>query len=220
MLINSSLLLAIVPKLLKGLMVSLSIASLSCFIGLVVGIPLGIIVTSRSLARYLVATYVLLVRGTPMLIQIFFALYCLPQLGIHIAPFWIAVYAIGLNSAAYVSQIVRAGIHAVPRGQIEAGQVLGFSPLQTMRYIILPQAVRITFPAFGNEFINLIKDSALASTIGVMELARTGQLEMTRSYDVLTVWAGVGACYLLATSLVSGIVHLIEKRMNNHVTHT
>ncbi len=217
MIIDFALLFSLLPAFAKGLSVSLSIATLSCCIGVFVGVPFGVITAYKSLLRYPVALYVLVIRGTPMLIQIFFALYCLPTLGIHFAPFWLAVCAIGLNSAAYVSQIIRSGIQAVNRGMLEAAQALGFSWWQTIWYFVLPHAIRITFPAIGNEFINLIKDSSLASTIGVMELTRTGQLKMAGSYDLITIWAGVGACYLIVTSLLSFVLYIFEKRINAHV---
>jgi len=215
--INWSLIISKLPLFWQGLNLSLAIACLSCLIGLIVGIPFGIILTSRLPLRYPVSAYVLVVRGTPMLIQIFFFMYGLPHLGIRLAPFWYAVLAIGFNSAAYVSQIVRSGIQAIQKGQTEAAHVLGLSRIQAMFYIILPQALRITFPAFGNEFVNLIKDSSLASTIGVMELTRTGQIAISSSYDALTIYAGIGICYLVVTSSLTILLHLIEKRMNLYV---
>lgn len=216
MIINFNLIISSMPSLLHGLAISLAISCLSCLLGLLGGIPLGILLTTSSVMRYPAALYVLLVRGTPLLIQILFVTYGLPQVGIYIPLFWAAVLAIGLNSAAYVSQIVRAGINAVGTGQLEAARVVGLSSLQTMRYIVLPQAVRIALPAFGSEFVNLVKESSLASVVGIAELTRTGQAISGRTLDAISVYVGVALCYLLVTSLVSFFVHLIERQANYH----
>ena len=134
---------------------------------------LGTLHSSKNrFVRWLVLMYTTLFRGTPMLIQILFARYALPRMGIMLPAFWSAVCAIGLNSGAYISFIIHSGISSVPRGQVEAGKVLGFSYFQILRYIVLPQALQIVFPALGNEFITLIKDSSLASVIGVPELTQ------------------------------------------------
>lgn len=206
------------PLLLYGALVSIQIAAFGALIGILLGTLLGLAQTSKSkILRWLSTIYVTIIRGIPMLIQILAAFYILPQLGIVIPAFWVAVIAIGLNSAAYVSQIIKAGIRSIGKGQIEAGRVLGLSGTQITRFIILPQAFRIVIPALGNEFITLIKDSALASTIGVVELTKEGIFIRGRTYDSITVFFAVACIYLVITTTFSLIINWIEKRMNRHV---
>ena len=168
----------------------------------------------NTILRAIVNVYVVIIRGTPMLIQIVFANLLLPQVGI--SALWTAIIAIGLNSAAYISQIMKSGITSVSIGQIEAAQVLGFSTFDAIKYIVLPQALRTTLPALGNEFVTLIKDSALASLIGVSELTKQGNFVKSRTFDAITVYFAVAILYLILTSTVSFLVARLEKRMNIH----
>jgi His/Glu/Gln/Arg/opine family amino acid ABC transporter permease subunit len=216
--INFTLLLHSMPDLLRGLLVTLQIAALGCGIGLGLGTCLGVAqALGPRIARLIVTLYVTLIRGTPMLMQIIFIFYVLPQCGIHIPAFWAATTAIGLNSAAYISQVIRSGIASVSRGQIEAARVLGLDSGTIIYLIILPQAIRAVLPALGNEFITLVKDSSLASTIGVAELSKEGSLIRSRTLDALTVFFGVALLYLIVTTTLSFCVSYLEKRMNPHV---
>ncbi len=197
---------------------TMQIALLSCVLGLFLGFFLGILQSfGGKVAWFLVQVYATAVRGIPMLVQIIFIFYVLPQFGVVISAYWVAVLAIGCISGGYVSQIVRSGIASVPRGQIEAAQVLGLSRLQTIRYIVLPSAMRIILPALGNETITLIKDTSLASIIGVVELSKEGSILRSRTYDALTILLAVALIYLVITSLVSLLVTKIEQRMSCHV---
>lgn len=218
--INTELALASLPSLIRGAVVSLEIATLSCIIGLTLGTFIGLMQEyAHNIIRWIVNIYVTVIRGTPMLIQIFIAYYVLPQIGIFIPEFWAATLAIGLNSSAYISSIVRSGIASVGKGQIEAAQVLGFSTVQTIHLIILPQALRVVLPSLGNEFITLIKDSALASIIGVVELSKEGSIIRSRTYDSLTIFPIVALLYLIMTTTLSVGMHYLEQRMNKHVGH-
>jgi arginine/lysine/histidine transport system permease protein len=218
--INSSLLFESLPHLLRGLLVSLEIAFISSCIGVVFGliIALGQRVDNRFVQAVLFL-YVNIIRGTPMLIQILFAYYVLPQWGVRLDPFWTASLMIGLNSSAYISQVMRSGIQSIAKGQWEAAYVLGFSNTQTLRFIILPQAIKNVLPSLANEFITLIKDSSLASIIGVTELAKEGRIIISRTYDSLTIFAIVGLLYIMVTWTVSYCVYRLEKRMNTDVYH-
>lgn len=218
--IDYSLLTTYWPLLLRGTLVTIEIAAIGCFIGMTLGTLLGFAQTSRSVVmRTAVACYATVLRGTPMLIQIAFAVFVLPQLGITIPIFWAATLAIGFNSSAYLSQIIRAGIASVNKGQWEAAHVLGLTRLQTIRFIIAPQALATVLPALGNEFITLIKDSSLASTVGVMELTKEASYIKNQTYDALTVYCIIGVTYLLLTTPLSLLVAHLEKRMNRHVSH-
>lgn len=206
------------PFLFRSTLVSLKIACFSTFIGIGLGTILGLILTRKnSFLRALVTFYITIIRGTPMLIQIFIAAYMLPQLGIHLSLFWAATLAIGLNSSAYVSQIVKSGINSVGSGQTEAAHVLGFTPLQTIYYIIFPQAFRIILPALGNELITLIKDSSLASVIGVVELTKAGSIIRSTTYDAVSIFTVVALIYLVLTSLLSLLVSHLEARTSRYV---
>jgi ABC-type amino acid transport system permease subunit len=163
-----------------------------------------------------VIAYITLIRGTPMLIQILCAYYILPQiLGFDMSPMLMATAAIGLNSAAYISQVIRTGIASVHEGQREAAQVMGFSSLQIARYIILPQAFTVVLPALGNEFVTLIKDSSLASIIGVAELAKQGRFIVSTTYDALSIFFAITILYLTVTSTISFAVSQIERRLKH-----
>jgi His/Glu/Gln/Arg/opine family amino acid ABC transporter permease subunit len=205
------------PYLLRGTLVTLQIACFSSLFGFIGGTFLGFLHSSKNRFMHIIATlYVTLFRGTPMLIQIPFFYYLLPMLGIELSLFMTAVIAIGLNSTAYISQIIRSGIASVSQGQREAAHVLGFSRWQTMRFIIFPQAIRLVIPALLNEFITLIKDSSLASTIGVVELFKEGTIIISRTYAVIPIYCAVAAIYLILTTLLSCIAVVVERKMNPH----
>ena len=151
-----------------------------------------------------------------MLVQILFVYYVLPQFGVMIAPLWAASLAIGLNSAAYISQVIRSGIGAVPQGQVEAAKTLGFTSMQIWRFIIYPQAFRFALPALGNELVTLVKDSSLASIIGVMELSKEASIIRSRTYDAFSILLAVSMIYLSITSTLSFLLNKLEKRMKIH----
>ena len=191
---------SVLPRLLAGAWVTLQIAFFGSLLGFSGGILLGVLQSGESkLTNFFIWIYVTIIRGTPMLLQIVFFSLMLNNL----SPFWTAIIAIGINSSAYISQIVKAGINSVSRGQIEAAQTLGLSRYDTTRYIVLPQALSIVLPALSSEFITLIKDSALASYIGVTELFRQGEIIISHTYRALLTYALIGLCYLIITSVVS-----------------
>lgn len=217
MMIDFTLLYDSLPALLSGAWVTLQIATLGCFLGLSLGILLGFMESSKKwFVRLPVTIYAAIIRGTPLIIQLSFAILILPELGITLATFWAATFAIGINSSAYISQIIRSGIASVNKGQIEAARTLGLSPFDITWYIVLPQAIAVVLPALGNELITLIKESSLASTVGIMELTKQGNAIRTKTFDVITVFFGVAVLYLLMTTTLSLAVSWLEKRMNRH----
>lgn len=206
------------PALLSATFVTLQIALLSSLLGFCLGTILGFVQKyGSSLLQWLVLPYVTILRGTPMLIQISFWYFLLPMLGIQLPLFTVAVVAIGLNSSAYISQIIKSGISSVDKGQQEAGKVLGLTQYQIMRYIVFPQAVRVVIPSLLNEFITLIKDSSLASTIGVVELFKQGKIIIDNTYLVIPVYCAVAAIYLVLTTTLSLISAHVERKLNYHV---
>lgn len=211
--IDLALIIESFPKLLEGAMLSLKITLIAMSIGLSLGLLLGFCEESKSKCiSTVVFCYVSILRGTPMLVQILFIYYVLPQFGIVIAPFWAASIAIGLNSSAYISQIVRSGLLGVSSGQIEAAKTLGFTKVQIQRYIQFPQVVRLTLPALGNELITLIKDSSLASIIGVMELSKEASIIRGRTYDAFSILLAVSLIYLVMTTALSISIQLLQRR--------
>lgn len=206
------------PLFIKGVGVTLQIAFWGCLIGIFLGTCVGVVLAKRmKILNIFASLYVTIIRGTPMLIQIAATYYILKYLGFSVSAFWSAIISIGLNSGAYVSQIVVSGINSVGKGQIEAAKTLGFSNFQITTLIVLPQAVRIVLPALGNEFVTLVKDSSLASTIGVYELTKQGEIVMSQTYDAPAVYFVVGIIYLTITTVISFIVTKFEKRMQYYV---
>ena len=213
--INTKLFLESLPLLVDGAKISLVIAFGSLCLGLLGGTILAIAQRSSiKLIRFLASSYINLVRGTPMLIQIWLMLSIFSYFGL-----WnllaVAIFAIGLNSAAYMSQTIKGGIDAVGKGQLEAAGVLGFSDFQKWRLIILPQAFRAIISPLSNEIITLIKDSSLASVIGVTELLKAGKNIISITYDPFTIYLGIGLLYLLLTGMVAFIFSLIERKIKH-----
>jgi len=157
--------------------------------------------------------YVSLIRGTPLIVQIFFIFFALPQVGIVLPAIPTGMIALGVNYGAYMTEIFRAGLQAVPRGQSEAAQALGMQERLVFRRIVAPQAVRIVTPAVGNEFVAMIKDSALVSLIGVQELFWRAEVTGSRDIRSLQAFAVAAAFYWLVTIVFSLAQARLEKRM-------
>lgn len=202
------------PLLVMGAAVTVEITVVSVAVGFLIGLVVGVARISRVKAlRILAAVYADCIRGTPLLVQIFLIYFALPMLtGHRIEPFAAAVMACGINSGAYVSEIFRAGIQAIDPGQMEAGRSLGLTWMQTMRYIIIPQAVKTILPPLGNEFIAMLKDSSLVSVIGFEELTRRGQLIIAQTYATFEIWLSVALLYLTMTLAISRLVAYLERR--------
>jgi len=202
------------PLLIEAAGVTVKITALSVGIGFLIGMIISLLSLSRLwIIRMLAKVYVDVLRGTPLLVQIFLIYFILPLLiGHRIDPYFAAVTACGLNSGAYVSEIFRAGIQAIDNGQMEAGRSLGLSWGQTMRYIIMPQAFKQIIPPLGNEFIAMLKDSSLVSVIGFEELTRRGQLIIAKTYGSLEIWLTVAFIYLVMTLSISQLVAYLERK--------
>lgn len=215
--INFELLVQHYPLLLSGIITSLQIAFMSCAIGAIVGTVLGIILASKyRIAKFFAQAYVSIVRGTPMLIQVVGTYFVLRVSGIAIPPLWSAIISIGLNSGAYLSQTILLGITSVSKGQIEAAKTLGFTQTQTIRYIIFPQAIRTVLPNLESEIITLIKDSSLASIIGVYEISKQGDIIISQTWDPLSVYFAIGLIYLFLTTSVTILISLLNKKITYH----
>lgn len=211
---NVELAVSAIPLLLMGAAVTVKITAISVGLGIIIGLFVGIARIAHSrLLRLLAAVYVDFLRGTPLLVQIFLIYFALPVVtGQHMDPFVAAIASCSINSSAYVAEIFRAGIQSIDSGQMEAGRSLGMTWVQTMRYIIVPQAFKQVIPPLGNEFIALLKDSSLVSVIGFEELTRRGQLVIARTYGSLEIWTSVAILYLLMTISISRFVAYLERR--------
>ncbi len=204
------------PLLLKGAGLTLEITAIAVGLGLVLGLFLSLGQLSRhAIFRIPAKVYVDVIRGTPLLIQIFIIYFALPEIiGHRVDPFIAAVTACSMNSGAYVAEIFRAGIQSISVGQYRAGLSLGMTHGQVMRYIVLPQAFKRIIPPLGNEFIAMLKDSSLVSVIGFEELTRTGQLIIAETYATKEIWTCVAILYLAMTLTISQIVRYVEKRFH------
>jgi arginine/lysine/histidine/glutamine transport system substrate-binding/permease protein len=210
-----------IPTLLTGALVTLQLTAFSVFLGLIGGSLIGIARLSHIVPlRWATRAYVDFFRGTPLLVQIFMIYFGLPAIAQQIGfTFTLdrlaaAVLALSLNSAAYIAEIVRAGIQSIDLGQSEAAESLGLDSIQTMRYVIFPQAFRRMLPPLGNEFITLLKDTSLVAVIGFEELFRKGQLIVANNYRAFEIYAAVAIVYLCLTLLSSQAFTWLEKRLN------
>ncbi len=218
---SPSLIINALPNLLRGALVTLEITALSVFLGMIIGSLIGIArLSTNQPLRWATRAYIDFFRGTPLLVQIFMVYFGIPALiqyfgiTLNLNRLVAAVAALSLNSAAYLAEIVRAGIQSIEPGQAEAAQSLGMNPVQTMRHIIFPQALRRMLPPLGNEFITLLKDTSLVAVIGFEELFRRGQLIVADNYRAFEIYTAVALIYLALTLLSSRVFSFLEYWMN------
>ena len=202
------------PELLRGALVSVELTFCVMLISLVFGLIIALMRLSRPrLTRTISTIYVEVVRGTPCLLQLFYIYFVLPAFGIRFDPFMAGVIGLSVNYSAYLSEVYRAGIIAVPRGQLEAAHALGMSRAKMMRLIILPQAIRVVVPPLGNYFISLFKDTSLVSIVTVKELMFTGQIIAATNFQYFTIFTIIGIIYLSLSYPGSLFVSYLERRM-------
>ncbi|MEN2981717.1 MAG: amino acid ABC transporter permease [Thermus sp.] len=205
-----------------GAEITLKLTLISGLAGLVIGIFAGMFrLSARPWVRLPATFYIWVTRGTPLLVQILFAYNALPLLlqplwpeaQQALTPYWAAFIALSFNVGAYNAEVVRAGIQAIPRGQWEAAWSLGLSPADTMRFVILPQALRIVVPPLVNNVVALLKDSSLASVIALTELALSGQRIISATFRPVEVYLAVAALYLLLTTVLTLFTNRLEGRL-------
>ena len=204
-----------IPFVLEGIVATLKFVSISIIVGFILGTLLAICkITKVPLLKWIADAYTSIFRGTPLILQLMIIYFAVPQLtGLDITAFVSAVLAFGLNSAAYVSEIIRAGIMAVDKGQTEAAEALGVPYKSMMLNIILPQAFKNILPALMNEFITLTKESAIVSTIGYLDLMRRAQIvgaDIYRNFEPLLF---AGLIYWVMVFILTKIGGLVERRM-------
>ena len=203
----------ILPFLLKGALLTIFFSASSELIGIIIGLITAVIrVTKIKVLSQLAVVYVDLFRGTPLLMQIIFIYYALPYIGINLPAIAAGIVALSINSGAYVSEIFRAGIESIDKGQTEAARSLGMSYMQSMRYVIVPQTIKRVLPPLTNEFVALIKDSSLLSVIAIAELMRTAKEMMTWKLNPSSLTAAA-IIYLIITIPLTRLVSQMEKRL-------
>jgi polar amino acid transport system permease protein len=203
------------PLLLRGAWVTLYLSLISSSVGAALGLLVGVARVSRIRTLRAGATvYTEVIRGTPLLMQLIVLYYGLPSVGINLEAVMAGIIGLSANSAAYVGEIFRAGIQSVGRGQREAALASGLTRLQTMRHIIIPQAFRLVLPPLTNEFVTMLKDSSLVSTLAIAELLRTGREIVAWKVNVFSPFAGVTLLYLAMTLPLTHLARHLERRID------
>lgn len=201
--------------LLPGLTMTIPLTVISFFFALIIGIFVAMIQFAKihvfkEIARF----YIWIIRGTPILVQLYLLFYGLPSLGITLEPFPSAVIVFSINEGAYVAEIIRGALESVPKGQMEAGFCAGLSYMQIMRRIVLPQALRTAFPSLSNSLIALVKETSLAANITVVEMFMATQRIVARTYEPLALYIEVGLIYLAFCTILTKLQSYGEKRLN------
>lgn len=203
--------------LLPGLLVTIPLTAISFSFALIIAVIVALIQFAgvpvlSQISRF----YIWIIRGTPLLVQLFIVFYGLPHVGILIDPFVAAVVVFSINEGAYCSETMRAALESVPKGQLEAGLCAGMSWGQTIRRIVLPQAFRTAFPTLGNSLISMVKDTSLAANITVTEMFMTTQRIVARTYEPLLLYVEVGLIYLIFCTVLTKLQTSGEKRLQRY----
>lgn len=203
------------PKMLiPGLTMTIPLTAIAFTFAMIIAVAAAMVQYAKiPVLTQLCRFYIWIFRGTPLLVQLFVVFYGLPDLGIRMDPFPAAVLVFSLNEGAYCAETVRAALEAVPEGQMEAGYCAGMSYMQTMRRIILPQAMRTAFPPLSNSLIAMVKDTSLAANITVVEMFRATEQINARVYEPLALYIEVGLIYLLFSTVLTWLQRWGEKKL-------
>ncbi len=215
------------PRLLQGTLVSLQLVVISIVLGGIFALPIALArISPVGWVRAVPFAYIFFFRGTPLLVQIFLVYYGASQFDavresilwpILREPFWCAIIAFTLNTSAYTAEIFRGAIQAIPQGEVEACKVVGMTKFQMYRRILLPRAFGIVLPAYGNEIILMLKGSALASTITILDLTGMARTIIARTYTPMEIFLAAGAIYLVISIVIIAIFRQIELRQNRYL---
>lgn len=200
--------------LLPGLTMTIPLTAISFTLAMIIAVATALVQFAHvrvleQLARF----YIWVIRGTPLLVQLFVVFYGLPGVGIVLDPFPAAVIVFSVNEGAYCAETMRAALESVPVGQMEAGQCVGMSYMQIMRRIVLPQALRTAFPPLSNSLIAMVKDTSLAANITVMEMFMATQRIVARTYEPLALYLEVGLIYLMFSTVLTRLQRVGERRL-------
>ncbi|WP_088224780.1 amino acid ABC transporter permease [Desulfosporosinus sp. FKB] len=201
------------PYLMKAAGLTIELAVLGIALGILLGLLAALLKISHTPLRFIANFYIWLIRGTPLLVQLFLIYYGLPQFGVKLSAFASSILGLGINSGGYLAEVFRGGIEAIPVGQTEASLSLGMGKFLAMRRIILPQALRIALPALGNQFIISLKDSSLCSVITMSELLQTSQRFASVTFASTEFYTTAAAFYLIMTTVISVVLRSMEWRL-------
>lgn len=213
------LLTSFIPLLKAGIIYTIPLAVISFFLGLVLAFGTALArISSNKPLRLVAGFYVRLIRGTPLLVQLFIIFYGLPGIGIILNAYISAIIGFTLNVGAYNSETIRASILSIDKGQWEATKTLGFSRYQTLRHVIIPQALRVAIPPLSNSFIGLVKDTSLAAAITVTELFQVAQQITSRTYEPLWLYTEAAVIYLIFCTALTYLQDRLEISSSKHIT--
>ncbi|KAB2336712.1 amino acid ABC transporter permease [Cytobacillus depressus] len=216
---NVSIIVESLPTLLNATLMTIFLAIVSIIIALFLGFFTALARISKIKPLEIIArTYVSIIRGTPLLVQVFVIYYGLPQINIELDPIPSGILALSLNAGAYLSESFRAAILSIDKGQMEAAVSLGMTYVQALRRIILPQSLRIAIPTLSNSFIILIKDTSLISVITVTELLQMSSLIIAKTFEPLTIYLVAAAIYWVLITFLTALLDKMEKRTSQHIT--
>ncbi|WP_438350474.1 amino acid ABC transporter permease [Paenibacillus sp. FA6] len=205
---------SLLPLLKAGVAFTIPLTLISFAIGLLLAVLTALVrISPWTIPKMIARFYVWVIRGTPLLVQLFIIFYGLPAIGIILEPLTAAIIGFSLSVGAYSSEILRAAILSIPKGQWEAAFSVGMTRGQALRRVILPQATRVSVPPLTNTFISLVKDTSLAASITYMEMFRTAQQIVATTYEPLLLYCEVGVIYLLFCSVLSTFQNYLERRL-------
>lgn len=209
------------PLMKAGLLTTVPLTLISFVLGMVVAFIVAMMRLSKIKILSLIAQfYVWVIRGTPLLVQLFVIFYGLPRIGIVFSPFISAVIGLVISEGAYNSEIIRAALQSIPKGQWEASHALGLKKIQTLTHVIVPQAALIAVPSLGNMFISLLKDTSLTAILTVREIFQIGQQIVAMTFEPLWLYLEVAVVYLIFSSILSKLQGILEKKLGKHMINT
>ncbi|WHZ02571.1 amino acid ABC transporter permease [Neobacillus sp. YX16] len=202
------------PLLLKGLQVTLYIFLIAILLGFLIGLVVALLrLAPLKILNWIAKAYVDAIRGTPFIVQLFFIYFGVNSLQvISLNSTTAGIITVAINAGAYFSEIIRAGIQSIDKGQTEAARSIGFTSAQTMRFIILPQAFRRMLPTITNQSIISLKDTSLLSVIGIADLTQQGQIQASATFEAFKIWLAVGIIYFIIIYLLTLLANFVERR--------
>lgn len=216
-----------IPTFIDGTIVTVVLSLTTVFLGSIIGLFATLLQQSpKKFLRGLANIYTQVIRGTPLLVQLYIWLYGFPLIGLSLPAipflgetfgsrdFLTAVVALSINSGAYICELLRGGLESIDKGQMEAGRSLGLSRRQTMRAVIIPQAVRVILPGLGNEFIAMIKESSIVSVVGIFDVMYTSNIIKASTYSVFEPLIVVAVIYFVLTFILTALMKRVEKRLS------
>lgn len=216
-----------IPTFIDGTVVTITLSLLTVFFGTILGLFAVLMKqSSHKILNIIANIYTKIIRGTPLLVQLYIWLYGMPLIGLSIPvipslgetygsrEFLTAIVALAINSGAYVCEVLRGGLEAIDKGQMEAGRSLGLSKRETMTSVIIPQAVRIVLPGLGNEFVAMIKESSIVSVVGIFDVMYTSNIVKAATYSIFEPLLIVALIYFVLTSILTDLMKRLEKRLS------